>query len=136
VAYSPPYASAMDIVNSAANALENNIEGRHQPIDVGTFLEVFKRDNAKVLDVRSAVQAAPFVAKFGDRWQNIPQEDLACRIAEVTTAGEPLYLICGSGPRSYEAQLLLESKGIADTRNVQGGIKMIKSTDPDFSPDA
>jgi len=136
VAYSPPYASAMDIVNSAANALDNTIAGRHQPIDVLTFLELFKEDRAKVLDVRSAVQAAPFVAKYGDRWQNIPQEDLACRIAEVSSSGEPLYLICGSGPRSYEAQLLLRSKGIADTRNVQGGVKMLKSTDPDFSPDA
>jgi NADPH-dependent 2,4-dienoyl-CoA reductase/sulfur reductase-like enzyme/rhodanese-related sulfurtransferase len=136
VAYSPPYASAMDIVNSAANALENTIEGRHQPIDVGTFLALFKNDQAKVLDVRSAVQAAPFVAKYGDRWQNIPQEDLACRIAEVDPAGEPLYLICGSGPRSYEAQLLLRQKGIKDTRNIQGGVKMLKSTDPDFTPDA
>jgi rhodanese-related sulfurtransferase len=86
--------------------------------------------------VRSAVQAAPFVAKYGDRWQNIPQEDLACRIEEVSTTGEPLYLICGSGPRSYEAQLLLRQKGIKDTRNIQGGVKMLKSTDPGFTPDA
>jgi rhodanese-related sulfurtransferase len=136
VAYSPPFASAMDIVNSAANALENTIEGRHLPIDVGTFLELFKTEQAKVLDVRSAVQAGPFVAKYGDRWQNIPQEELACRIAEVDPDEDTLYLICGSGPRSYEAQLLLRQKGITETRNIQGGVKMLKSTDPDFSPDA
>ncbi len=136
VAYAPPFASAMDIVNSAANALDNTIAGLHQPMDVLTFLELFKKDSAKVLDVRSAVQAAPFVAKYGDRWQNIPQEDLACRIEEVSTTGEPLYLICGSGPRSYEAQLLLRQKGIKDTRNIQGGVKMLKSTDPGFTPDA
>jgi NADPH-dependent 2,4-dienoyl-CoA reductase/sulfur reductase-like enzyme/rhodanese-related sulfurtransferase len=136
VAYSPPFASAMDIVNSAANALENTIEGRHVPIDVGSFLALFKTEKAKVLDVRSAVQAGPFVAKYGDRWQNIPQEELACRIAEVKSDDETLYLICGSGPRSYEAQLLLRQKGITETRNVQGGVKMLKSTDPDFSPDA
>ncbi|MEJ2641905.1 MAG: FAD-dependent oxidoreductase [Desulfosarcinaceae bacterium] len=136
VAYSPPFASAMDIVNSAANALENTIEGRHVPIDVGSFLALFKTEKAKVLDVRSAVQAGPFVAKYGDRWQNIPQEELACRIAEVKSDDETLYLICGSGPRSYEAQLLLRQKGITETRNIQGGVKMLKSTDPDFSPDA
>jgi NADPH-dependent 2,4-dienoyl-CoA reductase/sulfur reductase-like enzyme/rhodanese-related sulfurtransferase len=135
VAYSPPFASAMDIVNNAANALENTIEGRHKPVDVGAFLELFKSEKAKVLDVRSAVQAGPFVARYGDRWQNIPQEELACRIGEVKSDDETLYLICGSGPRSYEAQLLLRQKGITDTLNIQGGVKMLKSTDPDFAPD-
>ncbi|MGD9009317.1 MAG: FAD-dependent oxidoreductase [Desulfobacteraceae bacterium] len=135
VAYSPPFASAMDIINSAANALENTIERRHIPVDVGTFLELFKTEKAKVLDVRSAVQAGPFVEKYGDRWQNIPQEELAGRIAEVDPDEDTLYLICGSGPRSYEAQLLLRQKGITDTLNIQGGIKMLKSTDPDFTPD-
>jgi rhodanese-related sulfurtransferase len=136
VSYSPPFASAMDIVNSAANALENTIEGRHAPIDVGRFLELFKEEKVKVLDVRSAVQARPFVAKYGDRWQNIPQEELANRTSEVNSNDQTLFLICGSGPRSYEAQLLLRQKGITDTRNIQGGIKMLKSTDPDFTPDA
>jgi NADPH-dependent 2,4-dienoyl-CoA reductase/sulfur reductase-like enzyme/rhodanese-related sulfurtransferase len=136
VAYSPPFASAMDIINSAANALENTIERRHIPVDVGTFLELFKTEKAKVLDVRSAVQAGPFVEKYGDRWQNIPQEELAGRIAEVDPDEDTLYLICGSGPRSYEAQLLLRQKGITHTLNIQGGIKMLKSTDPNFTPDA
>jgi NADPH-dependent 2,4-dienoyl-CoA reductase/sulfur reductase-like enzyme/rhodanese-related sulfurtransferase len=135
VAYAPPFASAMDIINSAANTLENTIERRHIPVDVGTFLELFKTEKAKVLDVRSAVQAGPFVAKYGDRWQNIPQEELASRIAEVDPDEDTLYLICGSGPRSYEAQLLLRQKGITHTLNIQGGIKMLKSTDPDFTPD-
>lgn len=134
-AYAPPFASAMDIINSAANALENTIERRHIPVDAGTFLELFKAGKASVLDVRSTAQAGPFVAKYGDRWQNIPQEELAGRIAEVNPDEDTLYLICGSGPRSYEAQLLLRQKGITDTRNIQGGVKMLKSTDPDFTPD-
>lgn len=135
VSYAPPYASAMDIVNSAANALENTLAGLHRPVDALTFLQAFKAGQARVLDVRSAVQAGPFVKKFGDRWQNIPQEDLACRFEEVRD-GHPLYLICGSGPRSYEAQLLLRQKGIGATLNIQGGIKMLKSTDPDFAPES
>lgn len=135
VAYAPPYASAMDIVNSAANALENTIEGRHQVTDVEAFLDDFEHQDARVLDVRSAVQAAPFVKKFGKRWQNIPQEELVCRLEEVE-ADEPLYLICGAGPRSYEAQLLLRNKGVVKTRNVQGGMKMLQSCAPEFIPEA
>ena len=74
--FAPPFASAMDIVNSAANALENTIEGRHQPVDVEDFLKAFNERHATVLDVRSAAQAEPFIKKYGDQWHNIPQEEL------------------------------------------------------------
>jgi rhodanese-related sulfurtransferase len=138
VAYAPPYASAMDIVNSVANALENTLEGRHQAVDVEDFLKAFKDHDAKVLDVRSTVQADPYIKKYGERWRNIPQEDLVCRLDEIdadgVSADEPLFLICGSGPRSYEAQLLLSSKGLSATRNIQGGVKMLQSCDPEFVP--
>jgi NADPH-dependent 2,4-dienoyl-CoA reductase/sulfur reductase-like enzyme/rhodanese-related sulfurtransferase len=132
VSYSPPFASAMDIVNSAANALENTLDGRHLPMDASEFIQTFRSDSTlRVLDVRSAVQAEPFVSRYGPRWQNIPQEELVGRCAEVN-GDTPLCLICGSGPRSYEAQLALRRHGITNTRNVQGGIKMISLTDPGF----
>ncbi|MDZ7598859.1 MAG: FAD-dependent oxidoreductase [Desulfobacterales bacterium] len=133
VAYAPPFASAMDIVNNAANALENILEGRQEPIDVAEFLEDFKEGKVRVLDVRSAVQSSPFMEKYGSQWLNIPQEELICRLDEVPR-GEKLCLICGSGPRSYEAQLLLRSKGIEETKNIQGGVGMVKFSDPDFAP--
>ena len=133
VAYAPPFASAMDIVNSAANNLENIIEGRQKPIDVIEFLGCFKKDHIRVIDVRSNAQSAPFVEKYGDRWINIPQEELSRRINEIPS-GEPLHLICGSGPRSYEAQLMLRHCGIADTLNIQGGIGMVLRSDPKFVP--
>jgi len=133
VAYAPPFASAMDIVNSAANALENTLEGHHRPVDVIDFLNDFKSNGARVLDVRSNVQARPYIEKYGERWQNIPQEDLSKRLAEVPK-DYPLYLLCGSGPRSYEAQLLLRSQGVDKTKNIQGGVMMLKSSDPAFPP--
>ena len=132
VAYAPPFASAMDIVNNAADALENIIEGRNKPIDTDAFLSDFENYKSKVLDVRSAAQAGPFIEKFGSRWLNIPQEDLACRAEEVP-ADEPMFLVCGSGARSFEAQLLLSQNGIKNTKNVQGGMGMIKASNPDFT---
>jgi NADPH-dependent 2,4-dienoyl-CoA reductase/sulfur reductase-like enzyme/rhodanese-related sulfurtransferase len=134
VAYAPPFAAAMDIVNSAANALENTIEGRHRTVDIDDFLKEFTGQHAKVLDVRSAVQAEPYIRKFGDQWRNIPQEELIDHTDEFD-ADEPLFLICGAGPRSYEAQLLLRSRGVAATRNVQGGMKMLQACAPDFLTD-
>lgn len=133
VAYAPPFASAMDIVNAAANTLENTLDGRHQTVDVEDFLKDFNEHRIKVLDVRSPVQAAPFIKRYGEQWRNIPQEVLSCRLDEIDV-DEPLFLICGAGPRSYEAQLLLRSKGISATRNIQGGMKMLQSCAPDFIP--
>jgi NADPH-dependent 2,4-dienoyl-CoA reductase/sulfur reductase-like enzyme/rhodanese-related sulfurtransferase len=132
VAYAPPFASAMDIVNSAANALDNTIEGYHQPVDVADFVDAFQNKNARVLDVRSTVQSAPYRERYGSRWMNIPQENLPD--GDLSALREkPIYLICGSGPRSYEAQLYLRSKGIGDTLNVQGGVKMLQLTAPEFT---
>lgn len=133
VAYAPPLASAMDIVNNAANSLENIIEGRQIPIDCMEFLEAFKAGRIRVLDVRSNVQSGPFVEKYGKQWINIPQEELVGRLDDVPR-DEPLLLICGSGPRSYEAQLVLRNCGIHDTKNIQGGVGMVKRSDPDFAP--
>ncbi len=132
VSYSPPYAAAMDIVNAAANALENTMDGLHVPMDAAEFTAAFVADPAtRVLDVRSRTQAEPFIEAFGDRWQNIAQEELTGRLGEVNGEG-PLWLICGSGPRAYEAQILLRHCGIEDTCNVQGGIKMVMLSDPGF----
>ncbi|CAN2041164.1 Pyridine nucleotide-disulfide oxidoreductase [Candidatus Magnetomoraceae bacterium gMMP-15] len=134
VAYAPPYASAMDIINNAANSLDNIISGHQISIDVIDFLELFKENNIKVLDVRNPIQSNPFVKKYGDKWINIDQDELKASLDKVPR-DEPLLLVCGSGARSYEAQIVLRSKGINNnTKNIHGGIGMIKLSDPDFAP--
>jgi NADPH-dependent 2,4-dienoyl-CoA reductase/sulfur reductase-like enzyme/rhodanese-related sulfurtransferase len=132
VGHTPPFAASLDIINNAANSLENILEGRQDSITVKDFFRLFKDGKARVLDVRSVTQAGPFVEKYGDQWVNIPQEELPHRLPDIPSG--TLSLVCGSGPRSYEAQLLLREKGYKETKNVQGGIGMIKYSDPNFSP--
>ncbi|MDY0222254.1 MAG: FAD-dependent oxidoreductase [Desulfobacterium sp.] len=122
--YSPPYASAMDIVNNVANTLDNILNGTYKTIDALDFIKKFEAEEIRVLDVRSKIQADPFVEKYGNRWINIPQDELRERINEVPT-DEELCTICGSGPRSYEAQIVLGAKNITQTYNIQGGYGMI-----------
>ncbi len=129
--YAPPFASAMDIINNAGNTLDNILENRNIPIDVIDFIEKFKQGRTLVLDVRGPKEAKPFIEKYGDKWINIPQAQLRERIHEVPR-NESLCLICDTGPRSYEAQLLLRNNGICDTRNIQGGYGMLMVTDPEF----
>lgn len=129
--YAPPYASAMDAINNAGNALDNILAGRNSPIDAYDFLSLLYRDEIHVLDMRGNREATPFIEKFGDKWINIPQNELGKRLAEIPQE-ELLYLICDTGPRSYEAQVFLASHGIVNTRNIQGGIAMVRMTDPAF----
>lgn len=131
VGYAPPFASAMDVINNAGNSLDNILAGTNRPIDAADFLVEFNRDERRVLDVRGERESAPFVEKYGSRWLNIPQQKLRTRYTDIS-ADEPLYIICDTGARSYEAQVFLGSKGITDTLQVQGGYAMIKMTDPDF----
>jgi len=129
--YAPPFASAMDVVNNAGNALDNSLAGCNRTIDAADFLDEFRHGTTKVLDIRGNREAQPFVDMHGARWLNIPQPELRKRVAEIP-ADEPLFLFCDTGARSYEAQVFLSSQGIDNTRQVQGGYAMIRMTDPAF----
>jgi NADPH-dependent 2,4-dienoyl-CoA reductase/sulfur reductase-like enzyme/rhodanese-related sulfurtransferase len=129
--YAPPFASAMDVINNAGNALDNILVGNNRPIDAADFLNEFAHKLTRIIDVRGEKEAAPFKEKYGARWINIPQDQLRHRYTEIP-GNEPLFLICDTGPRSYEAQVFLSSRGITNTRNIQGGFAMIRVTDPTF----
>jgi NADPH-dependent 2,4-dienoyl-CoA reductase/sulfur reductase-like enzyme/rhodanese-related sulfurtransferase len=129
--YAPPYASAMDAINNAGNALDNILAGQSRPIDAADFLFEFEHKDLRVLDIRGEKEAAPFKEKYGRKWFNIPQNELRERVGEISR-DEDFFLLCDTGPRSYEAQVFLSSQGITSTRNIQGGFAMIKATDPDF----
>lgn len=129
--YAPPFASAMDVINNAGNALDNILAGCNRPIDAADFLFEFAHKNTRVLDIRGEKEAGPFLAKYGARWFNIPQDQLRRRLHEIPR-DESFFLLCDTGPRSYEAQVFLHAQGITDTRNIQGGFAMIRATDPNF----
>ncbi|WP_457575178.1 FAD-dependent oxidoreductase [Desulfomarina sp.] len=131
VGYAPPFASAMDVINNAGNALDNILSMQNRPVDAADFLVEFAAGKAKVLDVRGAREASPFIEKYGDQWVNIPQAELRGRVESIAK-DESFFLLCDTGPRSYEAQVFLHSKGIRNTKNIQGGYAMIKVIEPEF----
>jgi NADPH-dependent 2,4-dienoyl-CoA reductase/sulfur reductase-like enzyme/rhodanese-related sulfurtransferase len=130
VAYAPPFAAALDIVNAAANTMENILDGLNKTLEVEDFEQCFlqaERDGIICLDVRGAANAAPFVARFGDRWLNIPQETLAQRFSQVPP-DKRLIVVCNSGVRSYEALRQLEHAGLGNAVNLQGGVAALKQS--------
>ncbi|MGC9196294.1 MAG: FAD-dependent oxidoreductase [Syntrophobacteraceae bacterium] len=128
IAYSPPFASALDVLNATGNTAENILDGLNRPMEPGEFEKCFITEedpNVLCLDVRSPANATPFVERYGDRWLNIPQETLSKRFDEVPK-DKRLLLVCNSGVRSYEAMRQLENAGITNTVNVQGGAAALK----------
>jgi NADPH-dependent 2,4-dienoyl-CoA reductase/sulfur reductase-like enzyme/rhodanese-related sulfurtransferase len=130
VAYSPPFAAALDIVNAVANTAANILDGYNRTVEVADFEKCFLTEQAGdtiCLDVRGAANAAPYVDLFGDRWLNIPQETLKERVAEIP-ADKRLLVVCNSGVRSYEALRQLETAGLGNAVNLQGGVAALKKS--------
>ncbi|MFP3981202.1 MAG: FAD-dependent oxidoreductase [Desulfobacterales bacterium] len=128
LAYSPPFASAMDIVNAVANAAENYLDGSYQPAHLEDFLECWNnRDCGEYffLDCRAEADAKPFEEKYPDVWKSIPHDQLQARINEVPR-DKKLVLVCNTGVRSYEAQVNLAAEGIRETYSVESGVAGLK----------
>jgi NADPH-dependent 2,4-dienoyl-CoA reductase/sulfur reductase-like enzyme/rhodanese-related sulfurtransferase len=128
LAYSPPFSSAMDILNALGNTAENILAGKNRVIDVDEFSQLWhKKENGKsfFLDCRGWGNAEPFVNKYPDHWKSIPQDELRARMDEVPRDKE-IMLICNTGVRSYEAQITLDEAGIKKSRNIQGGVAAMK----------
>lgn len=128
VLYSPPFASAMDILNVVGNVAENILEGRYMPMSQEDFERAWAdRDKGEVffIDARVGRDAEPYLAKYPGHWHSIPQDQIAARMDEIPQS-TPVVLICNTGLRSYEAQLALAAAGKKDSRSVQGGISSAK----------
>jgi NADPH-dependent 2,4-dienoyl-CoA reductase/sulfur reductase-like enzyme/rhodanese-related sulfurtransferase len=123
LAYSPPFSSAMDVLNALGNAAENMLEGRYLPIDANGFADAWAQRDGQciILDCRARQDGEAYANKYPDRWINIPQDELKQRLDEVPQ-DKRLILLCNTGVRSYEAQLYLREMGMSEPVSVQGGI--------------
>jgi NADPH-dependent 2,4-dienoyl-CoA reductase/sulfur reductase-like enzyme/rhodanese-related sulfurtransferase len=127
LAYSPPLGAALDILNAAANTAENLIAGKLRPMPPEEFSRrlACKDGHTCFLDMRAIDNAAPYLESLAPHWVHLPQETLTQRLAEVPR-DKDVVLICNSGVRSYEAQVMLDAAGIENTFNLSGGVAAVK----------
>lgn len=128
LAYAPPFGSAMDVLNAAANAAENILVGRNLPIQPVEFARLWENrvnENLLCIDTREWGNAAPFVEKYPDFWKNIPQGQIRNRLDEIPK-DKKIVLVCNTGGRSYESQVILRHAGFLEPVNLQGGMGFIK----------
>jgi NADPH-dependent 2,4-dienoyl-CoA reductase/sulfur reductase-like enzyme/rhodanese-related sulfurtransferase len=127
LAYSPPLGAALDILNAAANTAENLLAEKLRPMSPEEFARRLEAGDEATcfLDMRALDNAAPYLERLSPRWRHLPQETLTQRLAEVPTDRD-VVLICNSGVRSYEAQVMLDARGITNTYNLSGGVAAAK----------
>ena len=126
VAYAPPFASAMDIANVAGNVADNILAGRGSGRTAPEFMESWhrrKENNIFFVDIRPAGGSAQLAAAYPDEWHAIPLEELAQRVGEFPK-DRPISLICNTGLRAYDAQLILARHGITSL-NAFGGMQAV-----------
>jgi rhodanese-related sulfurtransferase len=128
LAYSPPFAAAMDILNSLANLADNALAGINRGVGPDGFKELWENRDQQTcffLDCRENADAVPYMERNPETWHNVPQGEIYDRLDEIP-ADRPIVLICNTGARSYEAQIMLDAKGYKDVTNIQGGMAAIK----------
>lgn len=135
LAYTPPYGSAMDALNVAANVAENVLTGQCTPIQPEDFARLWEnrtQENLLCIDTREWPNAEPYVTKHPNFWVNIPQGQIRDRLDEIPK-DKKVVLVCNTGARAYEAQITLSDAGFV-TLSLQGGMGFISETG--FNPNA
>ncbi len=133
VAYSPPLASAMDVINTVANVADNVLSNVHYAISPGEFVELFEnRENNDYifLDTRPKGAGDELAKKYPEHWFAIPLEVFEKNIANLPK-DKNVALICNSGARAYECQLKLRQYGI-NSQNSSGGMQAMKKRGQEF----
>lgn len=126
VAYAPPFASAMDVLNVVGNVADNVLAGRFTPITGDEFMELWKKraeNEIFFIDARPSKAGQAVQAEQPD-WHAIPLEEVEARVNEIPR-DRPVALICNTGLRAYESLLILARHGITGVMNSGGGMQAV-----------
>ncbi len=137
MAYAPPFSTAIDALNAAANVADNMCRNRQRNVSIQNFLAWIDKPSSQpdwtAFDIRHPNEVAPFAEKFGDIWQAIAYNEVRNRYSELPT-DKTLIIICDAGSRSYEIQVFLDSVGMTNTLILGGGFNCIARMDVDWWP--
>lgn len=128
IAYAPPFASGMDILNAIGNIAQNIIENRTQVIEAAAFKALFddrEKNGIVILDVRTPIEAEKACKRYGKCWINIPFREIRKRLNEIPT-DKKILIVCTSGNRSFESQLVMNNAGINNSLVLQGGTGFLR----------
>ena len=119
LAYAPPYSSAKDPVNMAGFIIDNISKGILKQWHLEELQTIMDKNDVTLLDTRTCEE---YERGHIEGFRNIPVDELRDRLDEIDK-GNPVYVICQSGLRSYIACRILEGSGF-EAYNFCGGFRL------------
>lgn len=113
--YSPMLGTAKDVVNHAALVGLNLLQGRYKEVKVSQVRELVE-SKAFIIDAR---EKGEYNAGHFKNAVNIPLSEFRQRLDEIPK-GQPVYIHCRSGQRSYNMVMALQNLGYENVYNISG----------------
>lgn len=122
LAYAPPFNTPIENIATAANVLQNKLDGQLRSINPVDFEKNRTQENYLFVDVRTPSEvAAKRIADIPSR-VNLPLDTL--RTADISKMDKEQKIVtaCQIDLRGYEAEVILRARGFQDVYSLEGGM--------------
>ena len=122
LAYAPPFNTPIENIATAANVLQNKIDGQLRSINPVDFEKNRTQEDYLFVDVRTPAEvAAKRIADIPSR-VNLPLDTL--RTADISKMDKEQKIVtaCQIDLRGYEAEVILRARGFSDVHSLEGGM--------------
>lgn len=122
LAYAPPFNTPIENIATAANVLQNKLDGQLRSINPADFEKNRTQEDYLFVDVRTPAEvAAKRIAGIPSR-VNMPLDTL--RTADISKLDKQQKIVtaCQIDLRGYEAEVILRARGFRDVYSLEGGM--------------
>lgn len=122
LAYAPPFNTPIENIATAANVLQNKLDGQLRSINPVDFEKQREQDDYLFVDVRTPAEvAAKRIAGIPSR-VNLPLDIL--RTADISKLDKERKVVtaCQIDLRGYEAEVILRARGFSNVYSLEGGM--------------
>lgn len=122
LAYAPPFNTPIENIATAANVLQNKLDGQLRSINPVDFEKNRTQEDYLFVDVRTPAEvAAKRIADIPSR-VNLPLDTL--RTADISKMDKEQKIVtaCQIDLRGYEAEAILRARGFRDVYSLEGGM--------------
>lgn len=122
LAYAPPFNTPIENIATAANVLQNKLDGQLRSINPVEFEKQREQDDYLFVDVRTPAEvAAKRIAGIPSR-VNLPLDTL--RNADISKLDKEQKVVtaCQIDLRGYEAEVILRARGFCNVYSLEGGM--------------
>lgn len=122
LAYAPPFNTPIENIATAANVLQNKLDGQLRSINPVDFEKNRTQEDYLFVDVRTPAEVvAKRIADIPSR-VNLPLDTL--RTADISKMDKEQKIVtaCQIDLRGYEAEVILRARGFRDVYSLEGGM--------------